>query len=65
LDDRGGILSSGTPSRVQAALMLGWDVGAGVEVIFGSGWTWRVEYRHYEFGAVHMQPDGEMRKLRR
>jgi outer membrane immunogenic protein len=43
---------TGTPSTTYSgADRVGWDLGAGIEVAFGRGWTGRIEYRHYEFGA--------------
>jgi outer membrane immunogenic protein len=35
----------------------GWDAGVGVEAGFAGNWTARVEYRHYDWGSLLVQPD--------
>ena len=56
--DQGQNLSVGPPTNVSVTSRipsdrLGWVAGAGVEaMLFGPNWIGRLEYLHYDFGAV-------------
>jgi opacity protein-like surface antigen len=56
--DQGRNFSVGPPSNLNVSSKLptdrlGWVAGVGVEtILFGSSWIGRLEYLHYDFGAV-------------
>jgi len=56
--DQGQNLSVGPPTNLNLSIAnpsdrLGWVAGAGVEaMLFGPNWIGRLEYLHYDFGAV-------------